>query len=139
MQYSKGQQLTLKVSEVAPRMVSGQQKTFVGKDGTRYVFDINFENGFTAEFTSPAPTQEIFVPGRLIEFKIVGQNQHGTTIEPLVRDHDVPVNTNHSSMSGHPAVFAMGFAKDLAPHNEWDLNETLEAADKILIWLKDHR
>ena len=139
MNYTKGQQLTLKVAEVSPRMVNGQHKSFVGKEGTRYVFDINFDNGFTAEFTSPTTVQDIFVADRLIEFKIIGTNQHGTTIEPIIKDYEVPVNTNNSVMSGHPAVFALGFAKDLAPHNDWDLQETLDNAEKMLVWLKDHR
>ena len=139
MNYIKGQQVFLKVSEVSARMVGDIHKSYVGKEGIRYIFDVIFENSFTAEYPSPTETQNIFVPGRQIEFKVIGQNQHGTTIEPLIKDHTLPVNTNNINMSGHPAVFALGFAKDLAPHNDWDLQDTFDNAEKILVWLKDHR
>jgi len=43
-------------------------------------------------------------------------------------------------MSGHPAVFAFGFAKDLSIlKKDWTLNDVKVAADDILDWLLENK
>lgn len=149
MTYVKDQQGFEEVVEVEPRMAGKEHKTFTGVHGKRWVFDVAFKNGFIAEYASPTLVQDIFAPGKKVEFKVIGKNTHGYTIEPLSESYaqaavyagNFPGDTTKTSiiMSGHAAVFALGFAKDLAPHNDWDLKETLTGAEEIFKWLKDHR
>ena len=133
--YQKGQTANLVVNKVMPKLDgSGKHKSFKRQNGEeRFVFDIEFQNGYAAEYTYPGKEQPDFIPGRASEFRVVDINNYGATIEPVSPVNKTILGT--TGMSGHPAVFAFGFAKDLAPHLQWNLEQTMDGADEILEWL----
>lgn len=133
--YQKGQTAVLAVNKVTPKLdANGRHKSFRRQDGTeRFVFDIEFVNGYKAEYTYPGITQPDFIQGKTTEFRVIDVNNFGPTIEPVIPVNKTMIGSN--GMSGHPAVFALGFAKDLAPHLGWNLQQTMDGADELLEWL----
>lgn len=141
--YQKGPHYTHKVLSVHPKMdeSSGQQKLFKRQNGEiRYVFEVIFENGYRAEFVSVKKEQTSFIPGVSTEFKLINKNQFGDTIE-AVHSVDNEQDIKRSAyMSGHAAVFAMGFAKDLStPLELKNTGDVIACADTIYEWLMDKK
>lgn len=134
----KGQSAAQVVKSVNPKLDGkGAHKKFERQDRSiYYVFDIEFVNGYKAEYTFPGPVQPDFVPGKMIEFKVIDKNQYGETIVPMQPVQNVGAAMGSNSMSGHPVVFAFGFAKDLAPFMQWDtMDDIFKGSDEILEYL----
>ena len=142
--YQKGEIVPLRVAQVSPKKdASGNHKFTVRQEsGRKYYWIITFENEYSAEFTTPEATQTIFKVGKSYDIKIIDVNGYGATIElayPVTENVTTESNVGaplYRTMSGHPAVFAFGFAKDLAPHFGWSEGELFNKADDILDWLR---
>lgn len=128
----------------------GNHKTFVRNQETRFVFIVDFQNGYKAEFTLATTHNDIVGVDDYLEFRVVDVPATAgllPTIEilnvnPSGREKDKDKTTHALSsngMAGHPAVYALGYAVQLAPHCDWDSDDVVVNASKFLSWLLENR
>jgi hypothetical protein len=142
--YPKGYTGNLRIKNITPKLDNqSNHKTFSRNNVLMFVYVIEFDNGYVAEYVLPVTEQNPFVPGQYATFKVVDvPTTFAPTVEIIsVTDQEAkpaPQTTvlSSSGMAGHPAVYAMGYAVTMSEKQDWDFEDTVKHADKILEWLK---
>lgn len=130
-------------------VINGPIKQFPTKEGTRERFDIEFTDGYKAEYC-PLIGVNIEIPksGQEFTFKIRHRGPKGDEIEAAHVETQAPTQTGQPdgkivNMNGHPAVTALNGAIKIAEINKDILqrektalaSDILEDADMLYEWL----
>lgn len=112
---------------------------------------IGFADGYEAEYCPVAGQANLhFKEGDEVQYMVLYRGNAGDEIEiyPLgvgassgtAPDFTQTRPVGTFTMQGHPAVFAFGFAKDMAnAKGEWNMDIIKEDAEEIYNWLVSHR
>jgi len=122
-----------------PDPVTGNQKTFPGKNGMLYSFYVTMENQDAGEYQAKTPQQDYFVVGKETEYEFDTTYPNYPKIKRAQKEF-----TQGGSKPGNNRSFALSYAKDVwvakvnkeSPGDKFfTSNQCIQLADKFVEWL----